>query len=275
MAAVNPEILAVKTRNPSEMSFRVPFPLSMLRPNSMPVLYTAYKDCRILANAGAILDGLGDYTYGFNQEDGNLMWFYFVKPKTDDERKIPFNTFNTSVKERWPNVLNDIIFQVDNAFPLATSYPLPRTLTDTGGMATAFAPNLIERLNITPETLALCLVRVDQFTSNLPWGANDLTHLQPTEGVVSWDFNGAKGSLTCLHGDIKIPARGKAYTTVVDGTTTSSEPAPFVPERIFPATNMEAWQSYILYDDVKWEEGVYFRERATIFPPEENEPNLV
>jgi hypothetical protein len=279
MATAKIEIQILPTRNPAEIMFRVPIDCSQLRAYHVPELYTAYKNCRIPANAGATEADLKNYVYVYKEMDGKFMWFYFCKPKTETERNTPFRTFYTSRQWRWPTVLNSLIFVPDNAFPRATPFAVAPEPDGSGGFTgggqgMAFSPNLIERFNITPEALALSTVKVEQFLSDRPWSVNDLTHPQPTEGQVSWDFNGAKGSINCLHPDIKIPARGKAYTTVVNGTT-SFEGAPFTPERIFPATNFESWEPFVISDNVVIENGVSFRERATIYPPEMNEPSSV
>lgn len=274
-----PEIQFIDSFNPSECIFRVPYLSSEIRPWNVPAIGTPYKECRILANANVLLDGCGEYTYRHKTVDGNWMWFYFVKHKTEAEKKVPFETEWTSKLWKWPNVLNSLIFVPDNAFPLSTNYPIPPnpngSSPTTGGLGLAFSPNLIERMNLTPETLALSVCKIEKFTSDSDWGAAALTHPQPTEGYVSWDFNGAKGSITCLHPDIRLPARGKAYTTVVNATVTSAEAAPFVPERIFPATNFENWEPFVISDDVVQQNGEYRRERVTIFPPEQNEPSIV
>lgn len=277
-----PELITIPSRNPEEVIFKVPYSAAEWRPSFQPAVGAPYKQTRIRANSQAIINEFGDYTYQFKTSEGGYLWFYFVKHKTATERNTPFKTIWTSKLWKWPNVLNSLIFVPDNAFPLGTQYPIPPDPNNdvTGGTALAFAPNLIERMNLTPEALALSACIIQQYvsdsdTADSPWSLNDLTHMQPTEGFVSWDFNGAKGSITCLHPDIKIPARGKAYTTVINGTTTSAEAAPNVPERIFPATNFEGWEAFVVSDDVVQENGEYFREKVTIIPPEENEPSIV
>jgi hypothetical protein len=267
------------TRNPSEISFRVRAQAQNFRPHNIPTVGDAYKNTNIPGVARANTDGLGDYVYCYMSKESDTLWFYFCKNKTAAERNTPFNTYYTSRQWRWPNILNDIEFVPDNAFPLVSQVPLVESsvgsVTPTVSVASVYAARLIERMNITPEALALSMCKVEQFTSDVPWSAAELTHPQPTEGVVSWDFNGAKGSITCLHPDIKIPARGKAYTTIIDGNTLSAEPSPNVPNREFPATNFEAWEPFVVSDDVVRENGVYFRERVTIYPPEENQPSIV
>ena len=267
-------IETLPTRNPSEVSFRVPADAKMLNVSNIPADGTAFKDTNIPGVARMTDDGFGDYVYCYMSKEGPTMWFYFCKNKTPTERNTPFRTFQTSRLWRWPTVLNALIFIPDSNFPTATPFPVNPTPTTTGGSGLVFAPSMIQRMNITPEALALSLCVVEQFTSDVPWDANELTHLQPTEGTVSWDYPGTQGSITCLHDDIRLPSRGKAYTTVISGTT-SADAAPFVPERIFPATNFPAWAPFVISDDVVEENGVWFRERVTIYPPEENEPSQI
>lgn len=276
MPAGVPEFEAIDSKNPAEMLFRVPYLATELLPSMIPAEGTPYGETRILANSSVLLSEFRNYTYRLKRREGSYVWFYFVPHKTEAQKKIPFKTEWKSKQWKWSTVLNSLIFVPDNAFPLGTQYPIMPTLTDPGGIGQVFAPSLIERMNITPETLALSAIKVDCFTSDSPWGQNDITHLQPTEGNVAWDFNGAKGSINCLHPEIRVPARGKAYTIVLNGTTTSSEAAPIVPERIYPATNFESWEPFVIVDEVdELDTGEYYRERWTIYPPEQNEPSVV
>lgn len=274
MASPTSYFECLPTRDPSQVSFRVPVDAKTLTTQNLPAQYTAYKDTNLPGTARVQDDGFQNYVYTYNQKEGGLIWFYFAKPKTDAERRIPFNTFYTSRQWRWPTVLNSLIFIPDPNFPVATLFPIPPDLTNPGGTGTAFSPTMIQRMNVTPEALALSMCKVEQFVSDRPWNANELTHQQPTEAVVSWDFPGAQGSITCLHSDIKIQARNNSYTTVIDSVT-SSDAAPYVPERIFPATNFEDWEPFAVSDDVVRESGVYFRELITIYPPEQNEPSVI
>ncbi len=261
---------------PEEVSFRVGFDSTMFEPDWKPTLYQTYGSSPFPFKPRSEQGNpkFKNYIYTDSANDGSRLWLYYALDKTEAQMKTPVRVKQDSKQWRWPDVLYSLQFVPDDEFPLVTQFPIPRDPNTgvLGGTGTVFAQRVYERYNLKPATLALCRIEERWYTSARPFPAKMLTHPQPTEGNISWSFNGAQGSLTCLHPLIKIPARGLAYTTVVNATTGAS-PAPPLPEAIFPATIFEDWEPFTLYDDVAFEGGVWSRKQGIIFPPEGPEPN--
>ena len=266
------------TRNPEEVQFRVSVSATNFQPLLVPKLYTPYGETK-LAPGGPFpasqivgkLDGtlLKDYVYVYMSREGDKLWFYFAKNKTEDEQLTPFRTFTLYRKYNWPPILEALSFVEDDAFPIAVTVPDQLDPTGTGR---AFAPRVTPRQRIVPATLALCECIVEQYLGPRPFPAE--THQQPIAGNISWSFNGSQGSINALHPRIVVPSPSKEYKVVVNGTV-GSVPAPSGPETIYPATNFESWSPFVLDDEIALENGLYFRELVTIIPPVQNDPVLI
>lgn len=259
------------TRDPSRVSFRVSEPAQTFRASQIPKQGQRYGECASLIRSRSEQDDYKHYTYQYLDRDGDNLWFYFAFPysTTTDPvtgkplNQVPFNTFPTSKRWTWPAVLHRLIFTPD-AIPIVSAVP---NQSDTRGFSQAFVQRLIPRRVFTPQTTALCECIVEQFVSDSPF--TDLEHPQPVEGEIEWDLPGTSGRLSVLHPRIEVPAGGVPYTVVINATPTQF--APIGEKRIFPATNFIDWEPFVVSDEVVRENGVYFRERVTIYPPAPNE----
>jgi hypothetical protein len=220
-------------------------------------------------------DNFANYTYQYMDKEGQNLWFYFTFPYSSvtdpvtgqPKSEVPFNTFRTNKRWQWPAVLHRLVF-VPDALPIVSAVPSP---SDTKGYSQAFVQRLIPRRVFTPATSALCECVVEQFVSDTPW--TTVEHQQPVEGVVEWDLPGTSGAINCLHSRIEIPSNGRPYVTVVNATPTNN--SPIGQNRTFPATNFEDWAPFVISDEVVRRNGVYFRERVTIYPPAANERTVL
>lgn len=258
------------TPDPSTISFRISESAQTFRTGDIPKQGTKFADTR-LTKSRVQQDNFANYTYQYMSREGANLWFYFTFPYStviDSEtglpkNQVPFNTFTTNKRWSWPSVLHRLIF-VPSQVPLITAVPNP---DDSKGYAQAFVERLVPRRVFTPATNALCECLVEQFVSDAPW--DTVEHPQPVDGEVEWDLPGTSERIQCLHPRIEIPASGRPYTVIVNATPYAT--APIGQNRIYPATNFEDWAPFVVSDEVVRQNGVYFRERVTIYPPAPNE----
>jgi hypothetical protein len=272
------QIQMLPTRDPSRLSFRVSEPAQTFNPADTPKQGDRYGSTRLSSKPrseqpGADGTKLKDYTYQYCGGDGDTLWFYFTFPYSSvidpstglPLSDVPFNSFNTNKRWSWPTVLHSLRFVDDPSRPIVTNAP---NQSDPRGYAPVFTPSVYVRMITTSATNALCECVVEQFCSDQPWEV--VEHPQPVEDTVEWDFAGSRGGITCLHPKVVVPSRGNAYRTVVNGTVKTTA-APISNERVYPATNFEDWEPFVLSDEITRENGVYFRERVTIYPPAPND----
>ena len=259
------------TRDPSRVSFRVCESVQSFRASGVPKQGQKYGECSALIRSRSEQDGYKDYTYQYMDSDGTNLWFYFAFPysTTIDPvtgkplNQVPFNTFPTSKRWTWPSVLHRLIF-TPSEVPIVTAVP---SASSDNGFGQAFVQRLVPRRVFTPDTTALCECIVEQFVSDSPW--TDLEHQQPVPGEIEWELPGTAGRLSCLHPRIEVPSGGVPYTVVINATPTQF--SPIGSTRVFPATSFVDWEPFVVSDEVVRENGVYFRERVTIYPPAANE----
>jgi len=258
------------TPDPSTISFRISESAQSFRVGDIPKQGAKFADTR-LTKSRVQQDNFANYTYQYMGREKANLWFYFTFPYSAEidpvtgqpKNQVPFNSFTTNKRWSWPAVLHRLIF-VPSQVPLITAVPNP---DDSKGYAQAFVERLVPRRVYTPATNALCECLVEQFLSDVPW--DTVEHPQPVDGEVEWDLPGTSASIQCLHPRIEIPSAGRPYTVVVNATPYSS--APIGQNRIYPATNFEDWAPFVVSDEVVRQNGVYFRERVTIYPPAPNE----
>lgn len=262
------------TPDPSSISFRISESAQQTRVGDIPRQGDKFANTR-LTKSRVAQDNFANYTYQYMDRDGQNLWFYFSFPYSETidpvtgkpKNLVPYNTFTTNKRWQWPPVLHRLIFTPD-ALPIITAVP---SLSDDKGYAQAFVQRLVPRRVFTPATSALCECVVEQFLSDVPW--DTVEHPQPVEGVVEWDLPGTSDSINCLHPRIEIPSNGRPYVTVVNATPTNN--TPIGQNRIFPATNFEDWAPFVISDEITRTNGVYFRERVTIYPPAANERTVL
>jgi hypothetical protein len=259
------------TRDPSRPSFRISESSQTFQPENVPFQGQAFGDCRGLIVSRGQQSLFRKYTYQYMSKEGDTLWFYFCFPYSTEVsadgtplNEIPFNTFYTNKRWSWPAVLHALTFVKDEYFPAAVQAPDPR---NPGTIMSVFYPRVYPRKVFTAPANALCRCLVEQFCSDTPFPPS--ANIQPTPDTVEWDFPTSRGGITCLHPRIEIPSRGNEYAVVTNGTR-SSVPASGNNTRIYPATNFRNWEPFIISDEVVRENGVYFRERVTIYPPAQN-----
>lgn len=256
------------------VSMRVPDqtfnPELIQRPGSPIVLrrLLPYKETGWALREGGRVKEYGDYVYSFCRDDGpGFKRFFFVKPKTQEERNTPFETIWSSRPVSWPAVLEDLWFIRTNR-----------------GLATEYA---YARRRYRPAVNVASQIRIDHYLSEVPWSKQATTHEEPIPTEVSGTMLVVVGSGggtrllpinvdigKCLHPEVilsgplnvasaeRIPNAGTIPQSYVGNPTGN---------QVFPPTNMGDWQTYVLQDTVQPVGGLYLREKVTVFPPKRGE----
>ena len=252
-----------KTLNPREPGVAVDVQMQELRsPSSVPALGTKISDVDV-AIKRRIPSEWHDYVFVEVEPSGsNMASFKFVKPKSDADRYVPFETYTDSMDYPWPNVIYAIVPTRDDRFPRTSSY------VDSGNNeVTVSAPRWYVRRVWKKGLTYNSKITVKRYQSDyVPFAESFLEHVQPVPGVVEWDFNGARDAMEGLHGDIWIPSHGNSYVTYSGGTT-SAVLAPNPGMRHFEPTVFEDWAPFVLSAKQQRMEGVYTAEIIEIEPP--------
>jgi hypothetical protein len=253
------------TDDPQEDVVRVAVSTQDMKQAMKPARGTPYKDVRIanktrLADYGhyrltACVDAVPGYQY-----------FYFAKPKTDEEKWTAVHTYGGTFDETWPEILEGLRFVEDGSAPIALRAP---DANDDTGVGTIFVNRKIAAYVLTPETTQECNARVEIFQADTPF--EGLSYPKPNAGHVSWDFGPAGGgSFTALHPRIVIKRPPLQYRVVSDATPGFVD-APYQQDLIFPATQFRTWRPFMRAEPV-FEGGLYKLRRLTIYPPPKPKP---
>ncbi len=253
-----------ETSNPAEVTLVTFVDRFNVALRDIPAVGSTFKLWTQAAGFTELVAVHGNWTFAqmkTPEAPGQMNAFYWVRPRTDDERATPFRSFYTTQTYSWPAVLEDLHFVYDDAYPLMTQRAL-----DSGNKATVFSPQVYARRAIRPPLNENSALLVEEFLSDTPFSEDDMMHDSPQESVVEWDFNGASGSITCLHGEVIVPSRGKNGQEVYSSTTATVSAA-YEPDRIFPATNFRTWGAFVFSDEQKFVDGQWYRRRCTLIPP--------
>ncbi len=253
----------VETENPAEATLCVFIDRTNIRTRDIPAVGDLYKDWTLAVPE--LYDEFGEWKYASFQSPsspGDLTAFFWVRPRTEQERATPFRTYTTAHPYPWPTILVDLQFVFDEQFPIFGN----RINTYSGDLESVAAARVYERKRVILPTNQNSKMVIEEYLSDEPYAASDMTHTQPIEGLVEWDFNGARGSIQCLHDDIELPSRGKPYQVATSGSPSGGN-APPEPNRIFPATNFVTWTKFVFSDEQKENNGQWYRRKCTLYPP--------
>lgn len=248
------------TPNPEEFSFRVLVDATRLKPSDIPRKETPYIDCKFPVKPRFLLDcEYRDYIYTYSKAEGEGVWFHFAKNKTYEERNTPFEVYSDWKEFPWPAILEDLYFVQTTAFPQTVN---------TGGSTVATAPRIFPRFKHIPQTNVPSEVKVELFLSPIAWPEAELFVNHPIPTSIDGSYLGVSVSFPrCLHQTVVLGEQVPG-ASVIYGTGVVDPPLDRNPERmIFPATNFEDWASFILSDGQQPTNGVFLRERITIYPP--------
>lgn len=245
----------LSTPSPLEVSFRILADAVQFRPDDLPYENQPFITCEYPKIKPKFLtDYYPDYVYTYASRDSDGLWLYFARPKTDAERDTPFKTFYTTRNYPWPAVLEDL-YVVKSSIPITAS-----------GQE---APRFLPRARYRPAVSVDSICRVDQYLSAIEWPKTTFIHQQPVPTDVNGSYLGVSVDFPrCLHPTIVFPETDPA-STVVYGIGVQEVPAGRNPTRMtFPATNFTDWAPFVISDRQEPTNGVWLRERVTIYPPQ-------
>lgn len=241
----------IATPDPNESSFQLTIDDRDLKPSDMPVKDTPYS-AWTWGQKDRINEGWETYTYSHStQGQGGKRVFVFVKTRTLAESLIPFDTYYTTKQYRWPMVLHHLgIIEAQ----------------DSGGTADASVGYIDV---ITPATEAVCDVKVELFLSNVPFSKTVLHHRQLITNDISIAHKGYPATYRdCLHPEIRFlqsySARGDLQ---YDYGTQAASRVFETGDLTLPATSFTDWAPHVISDKQEPSNGLYLREKQTIFPP--------
>lgn len=257
MASPEIKLELVPTPNPNEFSVRIWQDANQINVESLPVLKQPYGEIEL--NPTPRREDFKDYIYCDSSKEGDDIWFYFAKPKTDEERLYkPFRTSFGTRQYPWPGVLYNLDIYKTTAFPQAV-YDGTNTLT---------APRYFARYVYKPTPNVSSVVKIEEFLSPTAYTQNEVTHVQPIPTDINGDFLGLNINFPrCLHPEVifdnNVPGATKIF-----GQGTVNQNGNWNPNRqIFPATNFLDWAPFVIEDDVTQVNGQFYRRKVTIYPP--------
>ena len=257
MASPNVKFETVPTPNPNEVAVRVWQDANQMGLATIPTLGALYSQNKITVTPR--LRDFSDYKYADMEKEGDKVWFYFVKPKTDTEKGTPFRITYSTRQYPWPGVLYGLNIYETTTFPQTVN-------TGTGTVATA--PRYFAKYRYKPTPNVSSVIRVEEYLSDTPYEQSTLTHDQPIATDINGNFLGLTINIPrCLHPQVIFDSNIPDGELVV-GQGTTGTPRDFNPSRqVFPATNFEDWAEFVIDDDVKLVNGQYYRNKVWIFPP--------
>lgn len=186
-----------------------------------------------------------DFVYvsqgGDTKDGGSLV---FSKNKTEAAANIPFRTTKRFGNHFWHAILVKLTPVLVSGFPLSSAV----------GASNVNANRYVMREVYIPSASEGSLFIKEEFTSPRPFNIG--LSAVPISSAVSYDLPNRRGGFPeCLHEKIVIPAI----------TTTGSNK---LPSQTFEATNFTTWAPYIISDEQDLKDGVYYRVRTKVFPPQ-------
>lgn len=255
MASERFEILS--TPSPLEYRFRVLVDASKLEPDQLPVEGEPYNQSKLPDKPAFLKKHYGDYLFTHPERSDRGMWMNYAKDKGLRNRNAkPFKTFWTNRPYPWPAVLEDA-YLVRSTFP-QTAY---------NGTSMVTATRYFFRKKFRPPVSTDSLHYVEQWVTPKEWSQEVFLHPQPVVGNINVTYLGDSLNFTGLHGTYKFPEYIPG-ASVVYGAGNQNPPAARNPNIIvFPSTNFEDWAPFVVTDRQEPTQGVWLRERVTVYPP--------
>ena len=240
----------IPTMDPAESAFVLTLDDNLVLPSNVPAVGTRWRDWELGQKHRTIDSEWNDYVYVDSREAGpGQRGFVFGKNKSAAELLVPFESYWDNEFYSWPEVLTQTL-------PYRTAF----VSTYPSSISTTFA-NYLDYFVKSPAEVE-SLVKIERFQNAIPWPESSLRHRKPITSDVK--FAGGTVVQNCLHGKIVVPS-------VVPGTSTTQlnvDPdTGSLMAREYPATNFTDWAPFVLRDGQKQINGMWVREKVTIYPP--------
>ncbi len=240
----------ISTMDPSESAFVLTLDDNLVLPSNIPAVGTRWRDWDLGQKHRTIDSEWNDYVYVDSREAGpGQRGFVFGKAKSAAELLVPFESYWDNEFYSWPEVMTQTL-------------PYKTTFVSSGGSYISSTIGTYLDYFVKSPAEVESLIKIERFQNTTPWPEAALRHRKPiTSDVKFWDGTVVRN---CLHGKIRIPAYlpGTSITQLNVDPETGSLMA-----REYPATNFTDWAPFVLRDGQKQINGMWVREKITIYPP--------
>lgn len=235
----------IPTADPSESAFVITIDDTVVNPTNIPTAGTRFENWELGQKFRDDSTLWEDYVLvdAINSSPGTRA-FVFGKKKSAAEKLIPFETYHDSEMYNWPAVVEKI-----------------RNVSYEDSFSVYTVPNYAIKSAVNFESV----VKIENFQDADPWPIADLQHRKPIPDDIM--LNGSDRPITCLHPTITIRIADNFSST--SGGFVKEDPLRR-PNLTYPATNFTNWSPFVLRDGQKKSNGLYVRQKVTIFPPIQN-----
>lgn len=249
----------LSTPNPQELSFRVWVDSTKLRPEDIPADLQTFRTTAEARRHQHLVQYYGDYVFTYPEAGDGGMWLYYAKNKTDAEKNTPFETYSSRRDYHWPSVLEDLYIVGTTEFPQTVG---------TGSGNVSSTTRYFPRFRYRPSVSYNSRVKIEQFLSPTKWPDSTFAKVQPVPTNIDAYFVGLSINFErCLHGDIEFTELVPGAQVVFNAGMKNPPASRRTDKQFFPATNFTDWAPFVLDDRQQMTNGVFLRERISIFPP--------
>ena len=242
----------IPTANPAESAFVLTVDDNLITPDTLPAAGTTYAQWTLGQRERTKDTEWDDYIFVDTMDAApGRRAFVFGKSHGAATVDVPFETVWDTEFHRWPAVV------VQQLKVLSISNVASSSALDS---------HLANRYLIKSAAEGNSLVKIEHFQNALPWAGTALRHPTPVTDDLelpenTW-YNDAPRTIIkdCLHGDIKV------YETVTHSFAERNRTTGGLGHTI-PATNFTDWIPYVLRDTQKQSNGLWVREKVTVYPP--------
>ena len=253
------------TPDPQEVSFRIWVDSHRFRPEDLPADLEPFKENHFAKNFAHLVQYYGDYVFTYPEAADGGIWLYYAKNKTQAEANKPFEVYGDTRDFTWPAVLEDVFIVKTETFPqsvVTAADPL------TGIPTVETEARYFPRFRFRPSTNHNSKVKVEQFLSPFPWPSTALDHPQPVPTNIDAYFVGLSINFErCLHGDVVFEELVPNAQILFRAGMVNPPASRNVNRQFFPQTNFTDWSEFVLSDRQQPQNGVWLREKVTIYPP--------
>lgn len=260
------------TDDPRELAFRVWVDGTRLRPEDIPLVGQEFKTTSEARRHQHLVQYYGEYVFTWAENAELGMWLYYAKNKTPAEANTPYRTYYSTRSHFWPAVLEDLFLVYTRTFPESVVTAVdPGTGFDT----VATTPRLFPRFRFRPGVSYNSKVRIDLYQSPRQWEPGSMVSIQPVPTNIDAQYINVNVNFEqCLHPDVVFEEQVPG-ARILSQTGVLQAPASRKPWRqFFPATNFIDWGVFVFSDQQQFRNGVWGREKVTIYPPPKPEEVL-
>lgn len=231
----------IPTANPAESAFVLTVDDNLITPDTLPAAGTTYAQWTLGQRERTKDTEWDDYIFVDTMDAApGRRAFVFGKSHGAATVDVPFETVWDTEFHRWPAVVVQQLKVLMTNPSHNTGYYLNRWFIKSAAEGN-------------------CLVKIEHFQNAVAWGQNSLRHPMP----ITDDIKEVEISVNdCLHGELKFYDTSAGNTDVEQRREGTAQQG-----HTIPATNFADWAPFVIRDTQKQSNGLWVREKATIYPP--------